>query len=71
MTRTSYESATAPTSHNATDPAELNVVCCSKPNLHVVNQTDSSATLLSYLTHQLGSVHEWSGILNRPKFSIC
>ena len=27
MTRTPYESATGPMSHNATDPAELNVVC--------------------------------------------
>ena len=64
MTRTPYESATALTSHNAADPAELNVVCCSKPNL--LNQTDSNGTLLPYLTHQLGSAHEWSGVWNGP-----
>ena len=65
MTRTPYESAAAPTSHNAADPAELNVVCRSKPNLP--NQTDSNAALLPYLTHQLGSAHEWSGVCNGPK----
>ena len=43
MTRTLYESAAAPTSHNVTDPAKLNVVCHSKPNLP--NQTDSNAVL--------------------------
>jgi len=58
-----YESAAAPTLHiSATDPAEFNVVCCTKPNL--LNQTDSNVALLPYLTHQLGSVHEWSGIWN-------
>ena len=62
MTRTPYESAAAPTLHNATDPAELNIVCRSKPNL--LNQTDSNAALLLYLTHQLGSAHDWSGIWN-------
>ena len=65
MTRTPYESTATPTSHNAADPAELNVVCHSKPNLP--NQTDSNATLLPYLTHQLGSSHEWSGVWNGPK----
>ena len=44
MTRTPYESAAAPTSYNAKDPAELSIVCRSKPNL--ANQTDSNATLL-------------------------
>ena len=65
MTRTLYESAATPTSHNAADPAELNVVCRSKPNLP--NQTDSNAALLPYLTNQLGSAHEWSGVWNGPK----
>ena len=65
MTRASYESAAAPTSHSATDPAEFNVVCRSKSNLP--NQTDSNAALLPYLTHQLGSAHEWSGVWNGPK----
>jgi len=41
-----YESAAAPTSHNATDPAEFNVVCRTKPNLP--NQTDSNAALLPH-----------------------
>ena len=66
MTRTPYELAATPTSHNAADPAELNVVCRSKPNLP--NQTDSNAALLLYLTHQLGSAHEWSGVWNGPNF---
>ena len=65
MTRTPYESAAAPKSHNATDPAKLNVVCRSKPNM--ANQTDSNAALLPYLTHQLGSAHEWSGVWNGLK----
>ena len=64
MMRTPYESAVAPTSHSVADPAEFNVVCRSKSNLP--NQTDSNATLLPYLTHQLGSAHEWSGIWNGP-----
>ena len=69
MTRTPYESAAAPTSHNAVDvdPTELSVVCRSKPNLP--NQTDSNAALLPYLTHPLGSAHEWSGVWNGPKLS--
>ena len=71
MTRAPYESVTAPTSHSATDPAEFNVVCRSKSNLQ--NQTDSNAALLPYLSHQLGSVHEWSGVWNgasgvQPKY---
>ena len=65
MTRTPYESAATPTSHNAADPAELNLVCRTKPNLP--NQTDTNAALLPYLTHQLGSAHEWSGVWNGPK----
>jgi len=65
MRRTPYESAAAPTSHSATDPAEFNVVCRTKPNLP--NRTDSNAALLPYLTHQLGLVHEWSGVWNGPK----
>jgi len=64
MRRTPYESAAAPTSHSAIDPAEFNVVCRTKPNLP--NQTDSNAALLLYLTHQLGSAHEWSGVWNGP-----
>jgi len=64
MTRAPYESAAAPTSHSATDPAEFNVVCRTKPNLP--NQTDSNAALLPLLTHQLGSAHEWSGVWNGP-----
>ena len=65
MIRAPYESATAPTSHSAADPAEFNVVCRSKSNLP--NRTDSNAALLPYLTHQLGSAHEWSGVWNGPK----
>ena len=57
MRRTPYESAATLMSHSVICPAEFNVVCCSKPNLP--NRTDSNAALLSYLTHQLGSVHEW------------
>ena len=67
MTRAPYESAAAPTSHSVTDPAKFNVVCRSKSNLQ--NQTDSNAALLPYLTHQLGSVHEWSGVWNGPQAS--
>ena len=65
MRRTPYESAAAPTSHSVADPAEFNVVCRSKSNLP--NRTDSNAALLPYLTHQLGSAHEWSGVWNGPK----
>ena len=54
----------APTSHSAADPAEFNVVCRSKSNLP--NRTESNATLLLYLTHQLGSANEWSSVWNRP-----
>ena len=64
MMRAPYESATAPTSHSAADPAEFNVVCRSKSNLP--NRTDSNAALLPYLTHQFGSAHEWSGVWNGP-----
>jgi len=60
-----YESAATPTPHSATDPAKFNVVCRTKSNLP--NQTDSNATLLLCLTHQLGAGHEWSGVWNRPK----
>ena len=56
MTRAPYESAAAPTSHSAADPAEFNVLRHSKSNLP--NRTDSDAALLPYLTHQLGSAHE-------------
>ena len=65
MRRTSNESATAPSLHSATDPAKFNAVCRSKPNL--LNQTNSNAALLLYLTHQLGSKHEWNGVWNGPK----
>ena len=64
MTRAPYESAAAPMSHSAADPAEFNVLCRSKSNLP--NWTDSNAALLLYLTHQLDSVHEWSGVWNGP-----
>jgi len=64
MMRTPYELTAAPTSHSATDPVEFNVVCCTKLNLP--NQTDSNAAPLPYLTHQLGSAHEWSGVWNGP-----
>ena len=73
MTRAPYESAAAATSHGATDPAEFNIVCRSKSNLP--NQTDSNAALLPYLTHQLGSAHEWSGVGPktswRKLYSLC
>ena len=68
MRRTPYESAAAPTSQSAADPAELNVRCHSKSNLP--NRTDSHAALLPYLTHQLGSAHEWSGVWNRPDSNL-
>ena len=68
MRRTPYESVTAPTSHSAADPGEFNVVCRSKSNLP--NRTDSNAALLPYLTHQLGSAHEWSGVWNGPYIRI-
>ena len=68
MMRAPYESATAPTSHSAADPAEFNVVCRSKSNLP--NRTDSNAALLPYLTHQFGSAHEWSGVWNGPKLVL-
>ena len=64
MRRTSYESAAAPTSHSGADPAEFNVCCRSKSNLP--NRIDSNAALLPYLTYQLGSPHEWSGVWNGP-----
>jgi len=65
MRGTPYESAAAPTSYSATDLADFNVICRTKPNLQ--NQTDSNAALLPYFTHQLGSAHEWSGVWNGPK----
>ena len=46
------------------DPGKFHVVCGSKPNLP--NQNDSNATLLPYLTHQLGLAHNKSGVWNRP-----
>jgi len=67
MRSTPYESVAAPTPHSATDPAEFNVVCRTKPDLP--NQTDSNAALLLYLIHLLGSAHEWSGVWNGPKKS--
>ena len=42
--------------HSATDLAEFNIVCRTKPNM--LNQTDSNAALLPYSTHELGSAHE-------------
>ena len=59
------ESAAAPVLHNAADPVELNDVCRTK--LKLPCQTDSDATLLPDLIHQLGSAHEWSGVWIRPK----
>ena len=64
MTRAPYESAAAPTSHSAADPAEFNVLRRSKTNLQ--NRTDSNAALLLYLTHQLGLTYEWSSVWNGP-----
>ena len=64
MRRTPYESAAATKSHSAANPAEFNVVCCSKSNLQ--NRTDSNAALLLYLTHQLGLTYEWSSVWNGP-----
>ena len=64
MTRPPYESVAVPTSHSMADPAEFNVVCRPKSNLP--NRTDSNAPLLLYLTHQLGSAYEWSGVWNGP-----
>ena len=57
MTRAPYESATAPTSHSAADPAEFNVVCRSKSNLP--NRTDSNAAPLMCRT-KLNTVRLWS-----------
>ena len=68
MGRTLYESAAAPMSHSETVLPKFNAVCHFKPNLP--NQTDSNTTLLLYLTHQLGSVHEWSSVWNGPHVSI-
>ena len=68
MRRTPYESAAAPTSHSAADPTEFNAVCRSKSNLP--NRTDSNAALLPYLTRQLGSAHEWSGVWNGPNLHL-
>ena len=67
MRRTPYESAAAPMSHSAADPAEFNAVCRSKSNLP--NRTDSNAALLPYLTHQyqLKKVSTW---LKANKLSI-
>ena len=59
------KSAAAPTSHSAADPAEFHAACRSESNLP--NRTDSNAALLPYLTHQLGSAHEWSGVWNGPQ----
>ena len=61
-----YESAAAPMSYSATDPAEFNVVCRTKANLP--NQTDSNAALLLYLTHRLGLAHEWNSVWNGPQW---
>jgi len=38
-------------------------------NLTCLIQTDSNAALLPYLTHQLGSAREWSGVWNGPNNS--
>ena len=45
-----------------------NLMLFAAPNL-ISNRTDSNAALLPYLTHQLGSAHEWSGVWNGPEFS--
>ena len=68
MRRTPYESVATPTSHIATDPAKFNAVCRSKANLP--NQTDLNASLLPCLTHQLCSVHEWSGVWNGTNLPV-
>ena len=52
------ESSAAPVPHYAADPVELNDACRTK--LKLPNQTDSDATLLPNLIHQLGSARvEW------------
>ena len=53
-------------------PLECRTVRQTLPNLmlfaaNLPTQTDSNAALLPYLTHQLGSAHEWSGVWNVPK----
>ena len=68
MRRMLYESAAAPTSHSVIDPGKLSAFSCSKPNL--LNQNESNATLLPYLTHQLDTAHEWSGVWNGPDQSL-
>jgi len=65
MSSAPHESAASPRSHSAANLAEFNVVSRTKPDL--LNQTDSNTALLLFLTHQLGSAHEWSSVWNRPK----
>ena len=51
-------------------PLQRRIVRQTLPNLMLFaapNLTDSNAALLLYLTHQLGSAHEWSGVWNGPK----
>ena len=50
---------------SSTDSVELNAF--SAPNYwKLAYQIDSEAALLPFLIHQLGSVHEWSGIWTEP-----
>ena len=65
MKKTPDESTAAPKAHNATISAELNTVCA--PNLTSrtkLIQTPFFGFFLLYVTHQLSSVHEWSGVWN-------
>jgi len=43
-----------------------NLMLFCRTKLNPPSQTDSNAALLPYLTHQLGSAHEWSGVWNGP-----
>ena len=37
----------------------------------ITNRTDSNAALPLYLTHQLCSAHEWTGVWNGPNSQRC
>ena len=60
MRRTPYESAAAPMSHSAADPAEFNAVCRSKArskrrSIHAPNLTDELSTAEERRLNQFGS----------------
>ena len=63
MTRAPYESAAAPTSHSAADPAEFNVLHRTKSNLP--NRTDSNAALL------ISKVRRMNGTAFETGLSLC